>query len=71
MTPSLYIKKERQASQPISPERLIENGTHGIPISLIKNIGQILNRSVYFCNKMLKKCFYLSAIASFCIFADK
>ena len=31
-------KKERRASQPASPERFIENATHGIPISLIKNI---------------------------------
>ncbi|RGW39719.1 hypothetical protein DWV76_15330 [Segatella copri] len=31
-------KKERRASQPASPERFIENATHGIPILLIKNI---------------------------------
>lgn len=31
-------KKERRASQPASPERFIENTTHGIPILLIKNI---------------------------------
>ena len=35
------MKKERRASQPASPERFIENATHGIPISLIKNIINI------------------------------
>lgn len=35
------MKKERRASQPASPERFIENATHGIPISLIKNIIKI------------------------------
>jgi hypothetical protein len=47
-------KKERRASQPASPERFIENATHGIPISLIKNIC------------LIKLWVYQSPYPSFC-----
>ena len=53
-------KKERRASQPASPERFIENATHGIPILLIKNIvyfqGQleiILSPTEFLCQRKI------------------